>query len=108
MSSSYHFGDEVTQYGDHNVGMIKSQTPADLQAALRDMVHAVRILRGQVSVADRHVIDEAMDTISAGDTSHRQSWRRALGDIAGIATVVGQVGAPVVESVRKVMAAFGV
>jgi hypothetical protein len=108
MSSSYHYGDEVTQYGDHNVGMVKGQTPADPQVALREMMDAVRILQGQVSVADRQAIDEAMDTISAGDTSNRQSWRRALGEIAGIATLVGQVGAPVVESVRKVMAAFGI
>jgi hypothetical protein len=36
-----------------------------------------------------------------------QPLRRALGNLAGIATVVGQVGTPVVEAVRKVMAAFG-
>jgi hypothetical protein len=108
MSSSHHYGDKVTQYGDHNVGINKGQTPADPQAALREMIHAVRILQGQVSVSDRQAIDEAMATINAGDTSNKQSWRRALGDIAGIATVVGQVGAPVFESVRKVMAAFGV
>jgi hypothetical protein len=107
MSSNYHFGDEVTQYGDHSIGMIKSQAPVDSQAALQEMVNAVQVLRGQVSVADRQVIDEAMDTISAGDVSNKRSWRRALSDIAGIAAVVGQVGAPVVESVRKVMAAFG-
>jgi hypothetical protein len=107
MSSNSHFGDEVTQYGDYNIGMIKSQTPVDPQAALREMINAVQVLRGQVSVTDRQVIDEAMETISAEDVSNKRSWRRALSDIAGIAAVVGQVGAPVVESVRKVMAAFG-
>jgi hypothetical protein len=46
MSGDYHFGDEVTQYGDHNVGMIKNQGPADPPAALREMVNAVKVLRG--------------------------------------------------------------
>jgi hypothetical protein len=34
--------------------------------------------------------------------------RRALGNIAGVAAMVGQVGVPVIEGVREVMAAFGI
>jgi hypothetical protein len=107
MSGNFHFGDEVTQYGDHNVGMIKNQGPADPQAAFRDMVSAIQVLRGQVSPADRQVIDESMQAIGAGGNVEKGTLRRALGNIAGVATMVGQVGVPVIEAVRAVMAAFG-
>jgi hypothetical protein len=107
MSGNFHFGDEVTQYGDHNVGMIKNQGPADPQAAFRDMVSAIQVLRGQVSPADRQVIDESMQAIGTGGNVEKGTLRRALGNIAGVATMVGQVGVPVIEAVRAVMAAFG-
>ncbi len=107
MSGNFHFGDNVTQHGDHNVGMIKNQVPADPQAAFREMITAVQVLRGQVSAADRQVIDESMKAIGTGDNVEKGTLRRALGNIAGVATMVGQVGVPVIESVRAVMAAFG-
>lgn len=105
--NDYHFGDKVNQYGNHNVGMIKNQGPADPQAAFREMINAVQALRGQVSAADRQVIDESMNAIGTGDNVEKQPLRRALGNIAGVAAMVGQVGVPVIESIRKVMAAFG-
>lgn len=108
MSSNYHFGDKVSVRGQHNVGMIKNQGPTDSRAALQEMINAVQILRGQVSAADRRVIDESMDTIGTGDNLDRGTLRRALGNIAGVAAMVGQVGVPVIESVRQVMAALGV
>lgn len=111
MSGNYHYGDEVTQYGDHNIGMIKNQSPADPQTAFREMINAVQILRTQVSPADRQVIDESLHAMSptgAAGTVEPSTLRRALGAIAGVATMVGQTGAPVIEAVRQVMAAFGV
>jgi hypothetical protein len=56
--SSYHYGDKVTQIGDQNIGMIKNQMPVDLQAALRELVRAIALMRGQVTESDRLVIDE--------------------------------------------------
>ncbi len=67
MSGNFHFGDNVTQHGDHNVGMIKNQVPTDPQAAFREMITAVQVLRGQVSAADRQVIDESMKAIGTGE-----------------------------------------
>ena len=78
MSGDWHFGDEVTQYGDHNVGMIKNQGPADPQAAFRDMIRAVQVLRGQVSPADRAVIDASMTAIGTGGNVEKGTLRRAL------------------------------
>jgi hypothetical protein len=107
MSGNLHYGDNVTQHGNHNVGIIKNQGPADPQAAFREMIIAVQVLRGQVSTADRQVIDESMKAIGTGDNVEKGTLRRALSNIAGVATVVGQVGVPVIESVRAVMAALG-
>ena len=107
MSSEFHFGDEVTQHGNHNIGMIKNQGPADPQAAFREMINAVQILRGQVSASDRQVIDESMRAIGTGGNVEKGTLRRALGSIAGVATMVGEVGIPVLQSIRAVMAAFG-
>jgi hypothetical protein len=108
LSGDYHFGDEVTQYGDHNVGMIKNQVLADQQSAFQEMINVIQVLRDQVSAADRQVIDESMDAIGTGDNVEKGTLRRALGNIAGIATIVGQAGVPVIDAIRQVMAAFGV
>jgi len=108
MTGNYHFGDSVTQHGDHNVGMVKHQAPSDPRTALRDMVGTIHALREHVPPADRSAIDECLHTIESADAAadpHR--LRRALANVAGIAAMVGQVGAPAIEAVRKVMAAFG-
>lgn len=106
--SDYHIGDKVEQHGNHNIGMIKNQGPADPQTVFQEMINAIQTLRGQVSVADRQVIDESINTIGTGGNAEKQSLRRALGNIAGVAAMVGQVGVPVIDAIRKVMAAFGV
>lgn len=98
-------GHNVNVSGDHNVG-IQNQASADPQAAFREMIKAVQALREQVSAADRQVIDESMDAICTDRTVEKGTLRRALRNIAGIATMVGQVGVPVIESVHAVMAAF--
>jgi hypothetical protein len=102
--SNIHFGDNVIQNGDHNIGVIKNQEP---QIALQELVSLVAILRGQVPEEDRGVIDKSIGTIQSGGHGDRGALRRALGTIAGIAALVGEVGVPVIEAVRKVTAAFG-
>jgi hypothetical protein len=100
-------GDKVSVRGQHNVGVIKNQGTTDPREALQEMINAVHVLRGQVSAADRQVIDESMNIVRQADRVEKGALRRALGNIAGVATMVGQVGAPVIESVRAVMNAFG-
>jgi hypothetical protein len=107
MSGGIHFGDEVTQFGDHNVGMIKNQAPVDPRTALREMVTAVRTLRGELSPADLQVVDESLGAIGDGQNVDRGTLRRALGAIAGVAAMVGQVGVPVIEAVRRATGALG-
>ena len=72
------------------------------------MISLVQTLRGQVTAVDRQVIDESMDTIGTGNNVEKGALRRALSNIAGIAAMVGEFGVPVIESIRRVMAAFGV
>jgi hypothetical protein len=116
MSSYYNYGDEITQHGvynigkiqgDHNVGMIQNQGPADPKEIFREMIDAVQVLRGQVSAADRQIIDESMKAVGTGGNVEKGTLRRALGSIAGVATMVGEVGVPVIQSIHAVMAAFG-
>jgi hypothetical protein len=110
MTSNYHGGQHVTVHGTNNVGINNgtyNNGPAVPQDALRELVEAVNALRGQVSPADREVIDASLTTVGRGADAEPQPMRRALSDLAGVAAVVGQVGFPVIEAVRKVMAAFG-
>lgn len=105
--ANYHFGDEVFQVGDHNVGIDKRRTSPDPGRELRELANLVSVLRDRVGPADRDVIDGALDTIGSGDTSKSGPLGDALRKIAGIAVVVGEVGAPVIEAVHKVTAALG-
>jgi hypothetical protein len=103
-----HIGDKINQIGGTgNTGIIKDQGAVDPRAAFRDMIQAIPVLRGQVSTEDREVIDASLRTIGTGSDVEPGTLRRALGAIAGVATVVGEVGLPVVEAVRRVMGAFG-
>ena len=65
------------------------------------------MLRSQVSAEDRGIIDSAMEAIDSNGSPEKGSLRRALTSIAGIAALVGEIGAPVIEAIRKVTAAFG-
>ena len=108
MSTNYHIGDSVTQYGDGNTGIVKSQPAADPASALRELTRLVQVLREQVPSADRQVIDESMRAIGTGHNVDKGTMRQALSKIAGIAALVGEVGAPVIGAIRAVMAGFGI
>lgn len=103
MSGNYHFGDNFVQIGDNNIGAIKNQGPSD---PLGEVVSLVALLHDHVSTDDRRVIDEAMEVIRT-EHPEKGALRRALSSIAGIAIIVGDVGAPVIEAIRRVSAALG-
>ncbi|MEV8324366.1 hypothetical protein [Kitasatospora sp. NPDC056731] len=102
MSGGIHFGDSVTQHGDHNIGIIKHQGPADPQAAMRELIAAVRQLREQVPAEDREVLDESLADLGNGQATPPATLRRALRNISGVATLAA-AGAPVVESIRRIL-----
>ncbi|MFJ7278701.1 hypothetical protein [Kitasatospora sp. NPDC098663] len=102
MSGGIHFGDSVTQHGDHNIGIIKHQGPADPQAAMRELIAAVRQLREQVPAEDRAVLDESLADLGGGPTTPPATLRRALRNISGVAALAA-AGAPAVESIRRIL-----
>jgi len=111
MTSNYHGGQHVSMHGgSNNVGINTGSVnygAATPQDALRELTDAVNALRGHISPADRQVVDASMRTVGTGANAEPGGFRRALRDISGVAGMVGQVGVPVIEAVRKVMAAFG-
>jgi hypothetical protein len=105
--TNYVGGDQYNQYGDHSTGRIQNYGAQDPDAAYRNLLRAVQLLRTQVSPADRELVDEQLDVLAAGPRQDQSTLRRALSAIAGVATVVGQVGAPVIQAVHQVTAALG-
>jgi hypothetical protein len=105
-----YYGQYVNQQNSNNpIGMINNNyASADPQAAFRDLVNAVQVLRGQVSPDERQAIDESMRVIQAGKNAEPQRLRKAFTSISGIALLAGQVGPPVVDAVKKLMAAVGI
>ncbi|MEV4150407.1 hypothetical protein AB0J40_42615 [Amycolatopsis sp. NPDC049691] len=110
MSGTYHYGDSYggdrVEVSGSGIGKIVYQGPADRQAALRELLDAVQALRPQVTGPDRQVIDESLATLQAPQPEPAR-LRRALGAVSGVAMMVGQVGVPVAEAVRKVLTALG-
>ncbi|MFE6841144.1 hypothetical protein [Streptomyces sp. NPDC057686] len=101
-------GDNFQVYGTNNIGKIGTQNnaPQDPQAALQELIDLVQVLRGRVREDDRAVLDESLDALTEEDVE-RGALRRALGSISGVAQLVGEVGLPVAEAVRRVLALFG-
>ncbi|MGK3200572.1 hypothetical protein [Amycolatopsis sp. MEPSY49] len=110
MSGTHYYGDQVGgdkfEVHDQGIGKIVHHGPVDQQAAFRELLAAVQALRPQVTGTDRQVVDESLATLQAPRPEPAR-LRRALGAVSGVAMMVGQVGAPVVEAVRKVMTALG-
>jgi hypothetical protein len=101
-------GEQYNISGMHNVGKIETNYgSADVNASLQSLMAAVQVLRGHLSATERQVIDESVETVKYGEKAEPGRLRRALSNIAGIAAVVGEVGAPVIEAVRKVTMGLG-
>ncbi|QQM41453.1 hypothetical protein [Streptomyces liliifuscus] len=100
-------GDSVMQFGNFNIGMVKSQGPVDQRAAHEQMIDAVLAIRAHVPEPDRAVIDDSLSILDTDGPVDRGRFRQALGAIGGIAALLGATGAPVIESIGNVMEAFG-
>lgn len=112
---NYYFGDNVTMHGGtNNIGMIKNAAPAAapasdpaLQSAIDELVRLVAELRERVSPVDAQTIDDSLPALRADAEAEPQERHRALMAINGIAAIVGILGVPVVDAVRKVMELLG-
>jgi hypothetical protein len=80
---------------------------SEVSAELQNVLDALAAIEEKLTHDDRATVEEALDELqtSAGDPSR---MKRALSKIAGVATLAGDVGAPVVEAVRKLLSALGI
>ncbi|MFC9397731.1 hypothetical protein ACFTWS_31885 [Streptomyces sp. NPDC057027] len=92
--------------GDGAVGRIEfhQHGAQDPQAVYEAVIRAIETLRGQVSAEDREVLDTSLETLRRGDEAPPGAFRRALGTVSGVAALVGEVGVPVAEAVRRLLA----
>ncbi|NBH05982.1 hypothetical protein [Amycolatopsis sp. SID8362] len=74
--------------------------------ALRELADAIELMKPRLDAEEAAEVDEAHAVIVDGK-SEPGLLKRAAKKILGVATFAGEVGAPVVEAVRKVLAAFG-
>ncbi|MFD6423455.1 hypothetical protein [Streptomyces sp. NPDC060198] len=107
MTEGMHIGDSVTQHGDHNTGIVHHHAPLPPEDALRRLQVAVAALRPHLTEEDLPVVEAGMQTLALGSGAEPSRVRLALTRIAGVATMIGGVGVPVVEAVRGVMESWG-
>lgn len=99
---------EIT--GDRNVVHSNSAaSPARIDpATLSQLVQAIAILRPSLTPADQVEIQQAVQTIHMENGGDGSKVKTAAQKIAAIAALVGEVGAPVISSVRLVLQAAGI
>ncbi len=79
---------------------------AGREDALRELAEAIELMKPRLDADEAAEVDEAHEVIADGK-SEPGLLKKAAKKILGVATFAGEVGAPVVEAVRKVLAAFG-
>ncbi|MFF8834231.1 hypothetical protein [Streptomyces sp. NPDC015130] len=110
------YGDQVNMFGGQgNQGIVHHHhappPPATLDEALRIVVACMRELRAEVGPEDRQSFDEALPVLAADATDAAVETpvrRRALLTVAGIAAMLGTLGAPLLDSARAALELLGV
>ncbi|WP_143263915.1 hypothetical protein [Amycolatopsis kentuckyensis] len=77
------------------------------EEALRELAEAIESMKSHLDADEAEEVDEAHAVIADGK-SEKGLLKKAAKKILGVASFAGEVGAPVVEAVRKVLAALGV
>jgi hypothetical protein len=107
-------GDKVEMVGGSgNFGIVKGKAtviqnvgnPADATRAVRDLRSAIDSMRSHLDADDGKELDEALVDLDVH--AEPKAFRKALGRIAGVAILVGKIGAPVITAVEAVRAVMG-
>ncbi|MFI6419567.1 hypothetical protein ACIBG6_19505 [Streptomyces sp. NPDC050842] len=114
--NNYYFGDAVNIHGGTEITGIVNNYPAPpqqptLEEALRTVVALMRELRAEVAPEDQQSFDEALPVLAADATGagvETPVRRRALLTVAGIAAMLGTLGAPLLDSARAALELLGV
>jgi hypothetical protein len=106
MNGGIHIGDNFSVGGTGNIGKIENSGQTNTDAALRDVQEKVSILRANLAPDHLAVVDSALQQLGPGSNASAEIQRSALARIAGIATVVGSIGTPAVEAIRRLIDAL--
>lgn len=105
-------GSMNTTTGDFSPINVTQQAPADPRTLLWDLVRTVEQMQDQLHGTDRHTVVEFLDlakslNAKSPDLVDKYHLRAALQKVAGVATMVGQVGVPTIEAIRGLKDALG-
>jgi hypothetical protein len=104
--TSFHFGDNNTTHGANSPITTTRSSPSGEQAAIQELLQAVQVMRSRVSGAPQQAADEFLQLVDSGAQLKKHELREALVKIGGVATLVGQVGVPVIQAIQKVSQAL--
>jgi len=107
-------GDIINQYGSGGIGKAEHSGSGDIVAggkhvdgsgpgeqAIDVLLREVQALRRHLDASDRAEVDAAIGEINSNPPPERFS--KLLQKIAGIATVVGAVGTPVIAAIQALL-----
>ncbi|MHA5050249.1 hypothetical protein [Streptomyces sp. SD15] len=107
-------GDHIQQYGAGSIGKAEHVGSGDIVAggkrvdasgpgepALDNLLREVQALRQHLDESDRAEVDAAVEEIASNPSGER--FNKLLQKIAGIATIIGEAGTPVITAVKALL-----
>jgi hypothetical protein len=107
-------GDQIQQYGAGSIGKAEHsgsgdivaggknvQAPGALAPEIDHLLREIQKLRPHLDEQDQAEVDASVEEISANPSEER--FKKLLRQIAGIATVIGETGAPVILAIRALL-----
>jgi hypothetical protein len=107
-------GDHIQQYGAGSIGKAEHSGSGDIVAggknvqgsgveapAIDILLREIQKLRPHLDESDRAEVDASVEEINANPSEER--FKKLLRSIAGIATIVGETGAPVILAIRALL-----
>jgi hypothetical protein len=110
-------GDYISQQGHGNIGKAEHQGPGHIVAggqsvhsselkssAIDNLLVAIDALRKHLDERELADVDSAVQQINSNSTP--SEFKQPLGRIAGIATMLGDVGVPVISAIKELLGVF--
>ncbi|MCX4528642.1 MULTISPECIES: hypothetical protein [unclassified Streptomyces] len=111
-----YYGNVVNMHdGEGNTGMVvhggtsvgPRQADPALERAVRELVDLLTDLRTHAPQADVRRIDEALPAITADPAAAPAERGNALRTVAGVAALMGEIGAPALAAARALLQLLG-
>lgn len=104
--TNIHIGDNNATYGPNSPITTTHAGGSDEQTAIQELVQTIQVMRSHLSDAHQRIADDFLELSAPGTPAEKHRYRDALVRVGGIATVVGQVGVPVIDAIQKVTQAL--